>query len=94
MDRIRIRGGRPLEGSILIGGAKNAALPLMTAGMLTDDRLVLTNVPKLADIGTMTALVSQHGVAVEPTEGATSTERSLSIGGPITNTLAPYDIVR
>ena len=94
MDRIRIRGGRPLEGSILIGGAKNAALPLMTAGMLTDERLVLTNVPKLADIGTMTALVSQHGVAVEPTEGATSTERSLSIGGPITNTEAPYDIVR
>ena len=88
MDRIRIRGGRPLEGSIEIGGAKNAALPLMTAGMLTDERLVLENVPKLADIGTMTALVSQHGVAVEP--GG----RTLSIGGPITNSEAPYDIVR
>ena len=94
MDRIRIRGGRPLEGTIIIGGAKNAALPLMTAGMLTDDRLVLTNVPKLADISTMTALVSQHGVAVELTEGASSNERSLSIGGPISNTEAPYDIVR
>ena len=94
MDRIRIRGGRPLEGSIVIGGAKNAALPLMTAGMLTDDRLVLTNVPKLADISTMTALVSQHGCAVALTEGGTSNERSLSIGGAISNTEAPYDIVR
>jgi len=88
MDRIRIRGGRPLHGDIPIGGAKNAALPLMTAGMLTDDRLVLGNVPQLADIATMSALIAQHGVAVD--HGA----RSLSIGGAITNTEAPYDIVR
>ena len=88
MDRIRIRGGRPLSGEIRIGGAKNAALPLMTAGMLTDERLVLQNVPRLADIDTMAALVSQHGCTVEP-DG-----RSLSIGGPITGTEAPYDIVR
>jgi len=58
MDRIRIRGGKPLHGDIPIGGAKNAALPLMTAGMLTDDRLVLGNVPRLADIATMAALVA------------------------------------
>ena len=88
MDRIRIRGGKPLHGSIEIGGAKNAALPLMTAGMLTDERLVLQNVPRLADIDTMSALVAQHGVAVE------HANRSVSIGGPITNTEAPYDIVR
>ena len=88
MDRIRIRGGKPLHGNIVIGGAKNAALPLMAAGMLTDERLVLDRVPRLADIATMTALVSQHGCAVEP-DG-----RTLSIGGPITNTEAPYDIVR
>ena len=88
MDRIRIRGGRPLHGTIPIGGAKNAALPLMTAGMLTDERLVLGNVPVLADIATMAALIAQHGVAVEP-EG-----RTLSIGGAISNTEAPYDIVR
>ncbi len=92
MDRIRIRGGRPLEGEIVIGGAKNAALPLMTAGMLTDERLLLTNVPKLADIATMTSLVSQHGVAVEP--GGGEGARTLSIGGAISNTEAPYDIVR
>ena len=92
MDRILIRGGRPLHGDIQIGGAKNAALPLMTAGMLTDERLLLTNVPRLADIATMAQLVAQHGCAVEP--GADPAARTLSIGGPITNTEAPYDIVR
>ena len=88
MDRIRIRGGRPLHGELPIGGAKNAALPLMTAGMLTDDRLLLGKVPQLADIATMSALIAQHGVAVVP-DG-----RTLSIGGPISNTEAPYEIVR
>jgi UDP-N-acetylglucosamine 1-carboxyvinyltransferase len=91
MDRIRIRGGRPLAGEIQIGGAKNAALPLMTAGMLTEDRVILANVPKLADIDTMSLLLSQHGVAVEPVG---NDGRTLSIGGSITNTEAPYDIVR
>jgi UDP-N-acetylglucosamine 1-carboxyvinyltransferase len=88
MDRIRIRGGRPLAGEIVIGGAKNAALPLMAAGLLTEERLVLSNVPRLADIETMTELLAQHGVATEPGPG-----RTLSIGGAITNTEAPYDIV-
>ena len=91
MDRIRIRGGRPLSGEIKVGGAKNAALPLMVAGMLTDDRLALTNVPRLADVQTMTLLIQQHGVAVDD---VTADARSLSIGGPISNTEAPYDIVR
>ncbi len=91
MDRIRIRGGRPLSGEILIGGAKNAALPLMAAGLLTEERLVLSNVPLLADIDTMSSLIAQHGPAVEP---ANLLPRALSIGGPITNTEAPYDIVR
>ena len=91
MDRIHIRGRRPLSGRIAIGGAKNAALPLMTAGLLTEDRLVLDNVPQLADIATMASLLAQHGIAVER---ATQDGRMLSIGGPITNTEAPYDIVR
>ncbi len=91
MDRIRIRGGRPLSGEIAIGGAKNAALPLMAAGLLTDDRLVLSNVPKLADIATMASLLAQHGIAVERPDNA---GRILSLGGRITNTEAPYDIVR
>ena len=91
MDRIRIRGGRPLAGEIQIGGAKNAALPLMATGLLTEDRVILSNVPKLADIDTMTLLLAQHGVAVDPVG---NDGRTLSIGGPITNTEAPYDIVR
>ncbi len=91
MDRIRIRGGRPLSGEIVIGGAKNAALPLMAAAMLTEDRLVLSNVPRLADIQTMTALLAQHGLAVDPVG---NDGRTLSLGGPITSTEAPYDIVR
>jgi UDP-N-acetylglucosamine 1-carboxyvinyltransferase len=91
MDRIRIRGGRPLSGEIAIGGAKNAALPLMAAGLLTEQRLVLTNVPQLADIRTMGLLLAQHGIAVEPIG---NDGRTLSLGGAIANTEAPYDIVR
>jgi UDP-N-acetylglucosamine 1-carboxyvinyltransferase len=89
MDRIRIEGGHPLEGVIDISGAKNAALPLMAAGLLTDQRLVLENVADLADLTTMAALLTQHGIAVEPEQ-----KRCLSLGGAITNTEAPYDIVR
>jgi UDP-N-acetylglucosamine 1-carboxyvinyltransferase len=91
MDSIRIVGGRPLQGEIPIGGAKNAALPLMAAGLLTEERLVLTRVPRLADIETMAQLLAQHGIAVER---AGNDGRSLSLGGPITNTEAPYEIVR
>jgi UDP-N-acetylglucosamine 1-carboxyvinyltransferase len=91
MDRIRIRGGRPLAGEIQIGGAKNAALPLMATGLLTEERVVLANVPKLADVDTMSLLLAQHGLAVEALR---NDGRTLSIGGPITNTEAPYDIVR
>ena len=88
MDSIRITGGVPLRGTIPLSGAKNAALPLMTCGLLTDDRLILSNVAKLADLATMAELLAQHGIAVEPSG------RTLSLGGRITNTLAPYDIVR
>lgn len=88
MDSIRIIGGVPLNGTISISGAKNAALPLMTCGLLTDERLTLTNVAKLADLATMSDLLAQHGIAVEPNG------RSISLGGRITNTEAPYDIVR
>jgi UDP-N-acetylglucosamine 1-carboxyvinyltransferase len=64
MDRIRIRGGRPLRGQIQISGAKNAALPLMATCLLTDQEVRLDNVPDLADIGTMTHLLVQHGAEV------------------------------
>jgi UDP-N-acetylglucosamine 1-carboxyvinyltransferase len=91
MDRILIRGGRPLDGEIVIGGAKNAALPLLAAGLLTEQKLVLSNVPRLADIATMRALIAQHGISVEPLD---EEGRTLAIGGAIRSTEAPYDIVR
>jgi UDP-N-acetylglucosamine 1-carboxyvinyltransferase len=89
MDKIRIRGGRPLSGTIAIGGAKNAALPLMAASLLTDETLVLENLPNLADTVTMRLLLEQHGTTLEIADGAArlSTRRILS-------TTAPYDIVR
>ena len=66
MDKIRIKGGVPLEGVIPIGGAKNAALPLMAASLLTSETLILENAPDLADIATMANLLAQHGVAIWP----------------------------
>jgi UDP-N-acetylglucosamine 1-carboxyvinyltransferase len=88
MDRILITGGHPLSGTIAISGAKNAALPLMTCGLLTEDFLHLTNVAKLADLQTMAELLAQHGITV------LKDGRTLTLGGRITNTEAPYDIVR
>ncbi|MDR3505457.1 MAG: UDP-N-acetylglucosamine 1-carboxyvinyltransferase [Acidocella sp.] len=88
MDSIRITGGVPLTGTIAISGAKNAALPLMTCGLLTDDTLTLTNAARLADLQTMAELLRQHGISVE------WTGRNIALGGRITNTEAPYDIVR
>jgi UDP-N-acetylglucosamine 1-carboxyvinyltransferase len=90
MDRIRIRGGRPLNGAIPISGAKNAALPLMTAALLGDGPLVLENAPDLADIATMRALLAQHGLTVAHDRQA----RRLTLSGAATNLEAPYDIVR
>jgi UDP-N-acetylglucosamine 1-carboxyvinyltransferase len=89
MDRIRIVGGRPLKGSIPISGAKNAALPLMAACLLTDKPLTLTNLPALADIKTLTSLLEQHGVKVTIGDHQITMEAK-----EIPNTVAPYDIVR
>jgi UDP-N-acetylglucosamine 1-carboxyvinyltransferase len=89
MDRIRIEGGARLEGAIPISGAKNAALPLMAAALLTESALVLSNVPKLADIAFMGDLLNSFGVKTER-EGGTI---RLS-AGTIRNTIAAYDLVR
>jgi UDP-N-acetylglucosamine 1-carboxyvinyltransferase len=92
MDKICIRGGVPLEGVIPIGGAKNAALPLMTASLLTAETLTLKNVPALADISTMANLLAQHGVAVARGEdGGHFVELTAE---HITSSTAPYDLVR
>ena len=98
MDRIRIRGGRPLRGSIAISGAKNAALPLMAASLLTEETLVLRNLPHLADIATMTHLLAQHGTELSMAgehPGGSHMGHVLALGThDITSTEAPYDIVR
>ena len=65
MDRIRIQGGLPLHGTIKISGAKNAALPLMAASLLTTETLILTNVPDLADITTLAQLLRELGVTAD-----------------------------
>lgn len=70
MDKIRICGGAPLIGNIKISGAKNAALPLMAACLLTDKPLCLKNVPDLSDIKSMTELLTQLGVEVSAQDTA------------------------
>ena len=93
MDQIRIHGGRPLEGSIRISGAKNAALPLMTASLLTDEKLTLTNLPFLADITTLVQLLMQHGVQIAMRDSGAGHVLEMS-AKEITSTTAPYDLVR
>jgi len=97
MDRIRIRGGRPLSGEISISGAKNAALPLMAASLLSEETLTLSNLPHLVDITTLANLLVQLGVeirmngAVEMGHGGRVLEMTAR---EVTNTEAPYDLVR
>lgn len=91
MDKIRIVGGTPLNGEIRISGAKNAALPLLTAALLCDEKLTLTNIPGLDDIEGMCSLLEQHGVGIE----RDFVGQTVSLNGRnINNTTAPYDIVR
>jgi len=93
MDKIRIRGGAVLEGEIAIGGSKNAGLPVMAASLLSDETLVLCNLPRLADMVSMTHLLAQHGVEFGQVDGAD--EHCLSLKAErIVSTEAPYDLVR
>ena len=97
MDKIRIRGGKPLSGSIPIGGAKNAALPLMTAALLSEETLTLRHVPVLADITTLSHLLVQHGATITMAGAQSANERghALQINAKrIVSTTAPYDLVR
>ena len=97
MDRIRIRGGEPLSGTIPIGGAKNAALPLMTAALLSEEPLTLRHVPVLADITTLSHLLVQHGAAVTMVGARTPHEHGHALkidARNIISTTAPYDLVR
>src|SRR6201989_860101 len=98
MDRIRIVGGQRLNGSIPISGAKNATLPLMIASLLTEDTLVLDNVPRLADVGLLQRILGNHGVDVMvggKRAGETADHgQTLHISAArIVDTTAPYELV-
>ena len=96
MDRIRVKGGARLKGEIPISGAKNAALPLMAACLLTDAPLTLTNVPKLVDVAFMADLLRLFGADIEWTPGAALGEggRYRLRAANLLGTTADYDIVR
>jgi len=96
LDSIRIRGGKRLKGAIPISGAKNAALPLMTASLLTDGTLTLSNLPYLADITTLTNLLLEFGVGLR-VKGSGGEEKGRIMeltATDIVDTVAPYDLVR
>ena len=90
MDRLVIRGGRRIEGSVQVCGAKNAALPQIAAALLSPERLELRNVPEVTDVNTMLALMREFGVVA--THGA-GRVLVLDAGGA-RNAQAPYDMVR
>jgi len=96
MDRIRIRGGHALKGEIPISGAKNAALKLMAAAILTPEPLTLANVPRLADVRAMAELLASFGITIQVTlaggfgEGDTMRLEAANI----TSVFASYDMVR
>jgi len=96
MDRIRIRGGNRLSGEIPISGAKNAALKLMAASLLTAEPLVLGNVPRLADVRAMAELLKSFGVEIETTpSGVLGEGDTVKLdAGNLTSVFASYDIVR
>jgi UDP-N-acetylglucosamine 1-carboxyvinyltransferase len=89
MDRLRIEGGHRLEGTLAVSGAKNAALPIMAASLLTDQPLVLENLPELADTRTMARLLQGMGVSVSGQGHA----RELH-AHDLTSVEAPYDLVK
>ncbi|KQS54188.1 UDP-N-acetylglucosamine 1-carboxyvinyltransferase [Brevundimonas sp. Leaf363] len=93
MDSIAIEGGARLNGSIPVSGAKNSAIKLMAASILTDQPLRLTNMPRLADTRFLGELLRHFGVSVTEGHGEDGQE-TLFDAGDITSTFAPYDLVR
>jgi len=98
VDQIRITGGAPLNGRIAVSGAKNAALPLMIASLLTEETLTLENVPRLADVALLKRILGNHGVD-HSVDGKRAGQDALSgetlhlSAGEIVDTTAPYDLV-
>jgi UDP-N-acetylglucosamine 1-carboxyvinyltransferase len=90
VDRLRIAGGRPLAGEVRISGAKNAALPIMAAALLTEQPLALENVPRLMDVRTMGKLLAQMGVEVGAQEDGRLSLQARTIRDPV----AGYEMVK
>ena len=90
MNKLLITGGKPLDGEVHVSGAKNAALPIMCAALLSPEPLAMSNVPKLMDVATMAKLLAQMGVIIERAADGRMTLRAETIGNPA----APYDMVR
>ena len=89
MDKLKIRGGKRLGGEITVSGAKNAALPILAASLLTADELLLDNVPQLQDVATTLKLLKQMGVAADR-DGATVRLSARDL----TSVEAPYELVK
>ncbi len=90
MDKLRIRGGRPLHGTVMISGAKNAALPELCAALLTAEPVTLRNVPRLQDVATMLKLIRNMGVSTQQMEDGTVVLNA----GDLNNPEAPYELVK
>ncbi len=97
MDKIKIRGGKALEGKIFISGAKNAALPLICASLLTDETITLTNMPMLSDIRAMNKLLEQLGTRINDFDDFVDGHATKTYSyrtRDIESVTAPYDYVR
>ena len=97
MDSIRITGGKRLEGQIPISGAKNSALTLLPCALLTDDKLTLGNLPRLADVDSFGHLLNELGVSTKVSgakKGANPKRKMTLEANDIASTVAPYDMVR
>jgi UDP-N-acetylglucosamine 1-carboxyvinyltransferase len=93
MDKLQIVGGKRLSGDIPISGAKNAALPILCAGLLTAGDVELSNVPRLHDVRTMLKLLEKTGLKITQGEGSDSENVTLN-GADITSLEAPYELVK
>lgn len=91
MDKLIIRGGKPLKGEVIISGAKNAALPIIAGTLLSKGQIYLSNVPQLNDVKTMLLLLKQLGATVTP--GSKSDEVIID-ANPVHVVLAPYELVK
>jgi UDP-N-acetylglucosamine 1-carboxyvinyltransferase len=94
MDRFKISGGVPLSGEVAVSGAKNAALPIICASILSAQPLELTNVPTLRDVATMKRLLAQMGTRIESLASSNGQESVRLTSDSMTHLQAPYELVK